>query len=73
MSPLSTAEETRAVCDIDGCPEGPARHPVAKFGVTRWVCRRCMQELIAIHGWVYQAAPYTESVISDLGEKSPPR
>ncbi len=38
-------------CDIQSCT-GSRDHLVARFDDTRGVCTKCMEELVAVSGWV---------------------
>ena len=52
--PVSLGMEMRKspdACEIYGCREGHSQFSVTKADNTRRVCRRCAQEMIALHGW----------------------
>ena len=52
--PVSLGMEMRKssdACEIDGCRESQSRFSLSKADDMSRVCRRCAQEMIALHGW----------------------
>lgn len=51
MSQETTREQPRDVCEVNGCRDDHSRFWVAKVDDVLRVCRRCAQEMTAVHGW----------------------